>query len=460
MTPPSTLPRERLHSLDALRDLAAERVVRPVSTATRGNSFVSVSPAASPLRLAVYGFVGKDSAGLAVANYEVLSELLDRGHQIDFYGVESFVRPTELFGREGFTYHGFRMPVAEAGRAHLNKVRFLRLGTILDPPYSILMYREFYKRIARSIRRTHLDQPYDAVLFLGLHAPIRVPGVPVVSWTQGTPNGELEALRSQRDRIVRFCGWWFYTALVTYYRWKSQVVRREIRLSDVVIGGSRWAGESWHQLGLPPERYAPLAYPVDVHRFCPVDRPVGNPITLLHLGRWVPRKRPDLLLEGFQFLRRADPNVRLRVVGAVAYGAGYRNLLKDPRLMDGVEYTPHVPRPEALEILQTADVLVQPSENENFGTAVAEAQCCGVPVVLGPTNGTQDYLGTTEFVFSAYEPQAVADAMLRAVRAVRERRDELAAQARAAAERNFATPAVVDRLIDILRRARAIAVKG
>ena len=37
-------------------------------------------------------------------------------------------------------------------------------------------------------------------------------------------------------------------------------------------------------------------------------------------------------------------------------------------------------------------MLAQPSDEENFGSSVAEAQACGLPVIVGATNGNADYL--------------------------------------------------------------------
>jgi glycosyltransferase involved in cell wall biosynthesis len=295
-------------------------------------------------------------------------------------------------------------------------------------------------------------------LTLGLLSPFRVPEVPTVSWDQGTPNGERAALVRQKERLTALCGRGLYAALTGYYRYRVAVARRRLRRSRLVICGSRWALGSWQELGLPGDRGFPIPYPVDLDLFRPADREpaAGRPVRLLHLGRLVPRKRLDLLLEAFQLLRRDEPGVRLQVIGSFAYARGYQALLGDPRLTaGGVEYQAHVPRAEAREALRRADVLVQPSENENFGTAVAEAQACGLPVVLGPSNGTGDYLDSDEFTFPAYDPPAVASALARTVRAVRERRDELTARARAAAARHYAVDGVVDRLTEVLRRAAA-----
>jgi glycosyltransferase involved in cell wall biosynthesis len=68
------------------------------------------------------------------------------------------------------------------------------------------------------------------------------------------------------------------------------------------------------------------------------------------------------------------------------------------------------------DILRSAHVLVQTSQNENFGTAVAEALSTGLPVVLGATNGTADYIDAHSQLFLDHEPSAVARAMIAAWR--------------------------------------------
>jgi glycosyltransferase involved in cell wall biosynthesis len=411
-----------------------------------------------PLRLAVYGFVEKEAGGLASANFVVLERLLQRGHFVDFYAIDPFVRPVQLFDYPNFRYLGFRLSYLEWAWAVVNRVPTQAARWAAQQAYSQFTHMGYNRAIGKAIARAHRERTYDALLTLGLLSPFRVPEVLTVSWDQGTPNGERAGLIAQKQQLTSLCGWGLYAALMSYYRYREARARRLLRYSHLVICGSRWAMGSWQELGLPATRSFALPYPVDLDLFTPADRDTGpGPIRLLHLGRIVPRKRLDLLLEAFHLLRRDDPNVRLRVIGTFAYARGYQALLQGPRLMAGVEYQPHVPRAEAREALRQADVLVQPSENENFGTAVAEAQASGLPVVLGPSNGTRDYLDSDEFTFPTYDPRAVASALGRAVCAVRERRDELQIRARAAAERSYDVDRIVDRLLAILRAATADA---
>jgi glycosyltransferase involved in cell wall biosynthesis len=410
-----------------------------------------------PLRLAVYGLVEKAAGGLASANYVVLEELLREGHEIDFYAIDPWIRPVQLFSYPNFRYIGFRLPRVESGWKLIRRLPFQAVRWAGSLTYSQMAHSFYNRAISKAIRRSHNDNSYDALLTLGLFSPFGVSNLPTVSWDQGTPIGEREGLISNRERICKLCGRGYYSSLMVFYRWRELRARRLMGPTDFVICGSKWALSSWSKFGLDPQRGFSLPYPVDLEAFKPERRgPIGDrPVRLLHLGRLVPRKRLDLVLEGFQRLRTLDTGVSLKVIGNFAYAKGFRKLLENPTLTAGVEYLPHVPYAEAREALRDADALVQTSENENFGTAVAEAQACGLPVVVGPSNGTRDYLDSDEFTFPAYEPAAVANAMARVVAAVRDRRTDLAVRAREAAEQHYSVKNVVRRLSDILRFATA-----
>jgi glycosyltransferase involved in cell wall biosynthesis len=115
-----------------------------------------------------------------------------------------------------------------------------------------------------------------------------------------------------------------------------------------------------------------------------------------------------------------------------------------------VKYVPHLSRPRVPELIQEAAVLAQTSENENFGSSVAEALACGVPVVVGPTNGTADYIDETSEIFDLYRAESVGAAIVRVLEHRREKPALVQHSTRAAAERWFALSTVVDRLLDIV----------
>jgi glycosyltransferase involved in cell wall biosynthesis len=144
-------------------------------------------------------------------------------------------------------------------------------------------------------------------------------------------------------------------------------------------------------------------------------------------------------------LLESEPRAFLRVVGSAPYAKGLLRLLD--RLPQGrFEYLPRVEREGIPDLLRRTDLLVQPSEQEDFGSSVAEALACGTTAVLGPTNGTRAYIGDAAFPFESYTAEAVAAAMRRAVQAIRRDPEQVRRRARQAAEREFGLPAMVDRL--------------
>jgi glycosyltransferase involved in cell wall biosynthesis len=145
------------------------------------------------------------------------------------------------------------------------------------------------------------------------------------------------------------------------------------------------------------------------------------------------------------------------------------NLSADPgakRLLDrfgrepGLEIRNPVPRSHVTALLDEADVLVQPSENENFGFSVAEAVAAGRPVVVGPSNGTADYVGDAGFRFERYEAASVAAALIRAHDAVLTQGEALSELARRAAREHFEPERVASRLIEIARSTTKHSSRG
>lgn len=410
------------------------------------------------MHLAFYGHLNKCSGSGPGSNYLLLEELLARGHSIDLYAIEGFVEPQDLARFPNLTYVPTSLPVAD-------RVKDLLLGLpeaigwLPTFMFNQLRHWLYYRAIERVIAERHARRPYDALLVFDVLMPFRrIETLPCLNWPQSTPLGELEGLRRQRQQMARLSSRALYWGLVLYYRWRVATVRRKIRACDRVICCSTWTRDSWKSLGVPDATALPFA--LDLARFHPpAAAPEGRAVTFLHLGRIVPRKRIDLLLEGFALLRREVTDARLIVIGRFAYAKGYARLVSPEELPPGVDYRPHIDRALVPELLRSIDVLVQPSENEDFGSAVMEAQASGVPVVIGPTNGTRDYVSERSFFFESYTPRAVADAMRRACDGVRRERAALMRDAREAAEASFSVEALADRVLAQVRahdRAEAL----
>src|SRR5262249_27463776 len=160
-----------------------------------------------------------------------------------------------------------------------------------------------------------------------------------------------------------------------------------------IIVGSGQSKKALHlNHGIPLKKISSMPYPIDLgmfdlpEKFCTE----SGALRLLWLGRIVPRKRLDLFLSGAAEAIRQDVDVQATVVGSVGLVRGYENLIAAFPFSDRLNWIPVMARTQVPSLMMDHDVLAQPSEEEDFGSSIAEAQACGLPVIVGATNGNAD----------------------------------------------------------------------
>lgn len=403
------------------------------------------------LRIACSGLVGAEDGSVASAGFEILNELLRRGHEVDFFSKRTYVYPKRLLEHPRFAYHACDQPRLDFVIARLRHEYAHWLGMQIGNAM-------YMRRIVRRMTNHHRNRSYDVELFLGQWAYGRVPRLPVVSWVQGPPGTDSRSVIRHRADIQRLCGWPEYAKLRAYSWYRgSRLGQPPFGHTDVTICGSRSSKETLVvRYNRPALGVRVLPYPVDLQAFRPPTTSCdGAPREMLWVGRIVPRKRLDLFLDAGAELIRAGTNLELTVIGGYPFARGYHELIERFPFPDRLTYIPRLAREEVRHRLQRATVLVQPSEEENFGSSIAEALACGTPVVLGPSNGTGDYMGDGGERFNEYSAASVAGAIRRVLGLVAHGSDGMRVKARKAAVEHFGVEWVVDRLEDILRTAHA-----
>jgi glycosyltransferase involved in cell wall biosynthesis len=389
---------------------------------------------------------------MATAFFRVVDEWLRQGHQVDLYSPGPYVDPAYLVRWPGFRYVQVDLaPWKQITRAAPTRglPRAARSAIAMGLSEAQRVVHE--AQVADAVLAAHRAEAYDAFCVMNRLSRFTMRGeLPVVSFVQGSPNGEGEFVRRRPDLVKRECGLSGWALLRAGYSVRDPSNARSLARSDFLVVPSAWTGSMYEQLGWPASKLAVLWPPVDLDVFTPAPRPANaEDFRFLWLGRVVPRKRMDLAFDALTRLRARRPGVRLVVIG----GAGYNGLLRYrmPDLVAGAVRADPVPHDRVPALMAATDVLLQPSENENFGGSAAEALACGVPSVLGPTNGTADALEQAAFRFDRYDPDAVAAAMERAMDAVLADPAGIATRARAIAERNLAIPVVARRAADLVR---------
>jgi glycosyltransferase involved in cell wall biosynthesis len=408
------------------------------------------------MRIACFGIAKKGVGGsVSQAGYLILKEMLGRGIEIDFFGWKGYFFPDELSHFPNLTIHA--IPDVEWLEGLMGKLS----GVVHRTATFFLVQPVKEVGAQRQILNTfHEQRNYDAVLFLGKYAPFRVENLPAISWLQSAPGTEWFYINKNRSLLMKLCGISIYIKLFLYYViFKSGRNLSELNKSDIFICGSQWSKENLVMSGVDKSKVFPLPYPIEIESFqSPIELDESDDSesqTVLWLGRIDARKRLDLFLDACCLLIEAGANIKVKIVGQPSYGKGYQRLIDEFKYPDKLEHDRFLPYEEVPEILRRSAVLVQPSEGENFGSSPAESICCGTPVVLGPTNGTKDYLGPAGFVFEEYTADSLKDTIAKVLVLSKADRDKLKLEAKSTAKSMFSSQRIIDELEGIITDAGA-----
>jgi glycosyltransferase involved in cell wall biosynthesis len=177
--------------------------------------------------------------------------------------------------------------------------------------------------------------------------------------------------------------------------------------------------EAW----IAPERIHYVPHGVDVDYYRPAADPVQDgPFRCLTVGAHL---RDFDTLEGVVAAFGDDPEVRFDLVVPEPVArrfAGYRRV----RTHTGI------PEPALRELYRRAHVLLLPLEDGTANNAVLEAMACGTPLVTTEIPGTLDYV---DRACAWLTPRAEVEALVEALRALRDDEARRRAMGRAARER-------------------------
>jgi glycosyltransferase involved in cell wall biosynthesis len=189
--------------------------------------------------------------------------------------------------------------------------------------------------------------------------------------------------------------------------------RAMMPLVDYVLAPSTYVAKSFLDRGFTPQQVLPTRYPVNLDCFKPADgpRPKKQPLTIVCTAGPSLRKGTPYLLEAFRLIRRQHPSARLFLNDSVH--DSIRPLLSRWRDLP-IEWVKPMPHPQLAEHLRRADIFVLLSLEEGLVRTALEAMASGLPVVLTPNCGANDWVepGITGEVVPIRDPAAAAEAVL------------------------------------------------
>ena len=225
------------------------------------------------------------------------------------------------------------------------------------------------------------------------------------------------------------------------------------RHAACAIAGNQDAGHVLRAKGFDKSVAVIPQFGVDTERFAPSDeRPAGAPFTIGFVGRVVPEKGIDLLLEAAVGL---SGDWRLLFIGEGPARASLEANAHAAGLASRVEFHPRVPSVEMPAWLRRMDVLVLPSLTrpnwkEQFGRVLIEAMSCGVPVVGSDSGEIPHVIGDAGLVFPEGDGDALR-ALLHRLMTDAAERNRLAALGRERAVARFTHRQVAAATVQVYR---------
>lgn len=135
--------------------------------------------------------------------------------------------------------------------------------------------------------------------------------------------------------------------------------------------------------------------------------------TILYVGAFRERlKNTSLLLKAAHELKKKRSDFKVVLVGGGEDEEKLKNLAKELRLDNVVEFRGVLPPEKVAELYLAADVVVVTSRVETFSVVAAEAMGSGVPVITTRCGGPEEFITEGEgIVLKSFEPQELAEAL-------------------------------------------------
>ncbi len=408
----------------------------------------------SELKLAVTGFVSSDSGSMAAANGLLLKALLDSGSRIDFFSKSTFVDPRPVVGdHPKFRFVDVRNSGADSARRKLAAIPLA--GFIAARADSFTYNRLLVSKIARA----HCERRYDLCLWLGEYARGRAAAsLPNCSFAQGPPGTDARSILRHYPLIRRLAGTWAAARLRLLAKIRlSRAGLPPFHHSDHIIVGSTQSRKTLASI-YRVDNTSSLPYPIDLDLFRPgIKLRTSSVFRCLWLGRIVPRKRLDLFLDAADMLIRSEMDMELTIVGTPALVPQLAHLIEAFPHQGRLRWIKFLPRDQVPGLMADSDVLIQSSEEEDFGSSVAEAQACGLPVIVGHTNGNRDYLSDRDICLPEDSIEGLAQA-IRSLANQNAKTDEGTSLSRRTAEKYFDKSTIGEQLALTLERCLKTAI--
>lgn len=145
-----------------------------------------------------------------------------------------------------------------------------------------------------------------------------------------------------------------------------------------------------NDFGVSKEKIELLYIGVDTDKYDSTGDVEKKADKIIFVGRLIPHKHVDHLIESFEEIVKIVPDANLVIVGRGDEKNNIIDMVSSKSLDAKVSFKENLSDEELIKEIKESEVLVLPSTREGFGMVLAEANYCNVPVVTYASGGTID----------------------------------------------------------------------
>jgi glycosyltransferase involved in cell wall biosynthesis len=206
----------------------------------------------------------------------------------------------------------------------------------------------------------------------------------------GSPKGFDSILRQESTWLIhlRKLGRWFDSLIGSSHR-TARILTATNTTLEAVAPGDRKRCRMMLENGVNLEHFSASPWPPEPSQ--------QQALRVLFVGRLIPLKGLDMLLEAVAAMHYQGMNVKLEVIGTGPMELEWKNLSLQLGIQDCVVFSGSQPSYEVALRMAASHVLCLPSVRESGGAVLLEAMSCARPVIAlaygGPTEIVNDEVG-------------------------------------------------------------------
>jgi glycosyltransferase involved in cell wall biosynthesis len=203
-----------------------------------------------------------------------------------------------------------------------------------------------------------------------------------------------------------------------------------------------WNKRSWIIPNMQPFQVSELSRPL---------RPTGE-LNILSIGDTSKRKNIVGAISAFNKVKKNFPATQLNLVGpGLNVGSAYYKNVAKRHSIEGVNWHGYLERSELRTLMQSCDVLLQPSLVESFGLSLVEGMSLGLSVVAGSNTGAAiEVIGEAGILVDTRSEVEMAEALSRLLEN-QNYREVLAMNSKRRVSQKFSSNIIAEATLDCYR---------